>query len=199
MKSRLLPVLGLLIMLASSPIFAQKTGLINIGSSVGGTGIGGITVQLKPLKKLAFDFGLYGRVAHVDVFEPRWIFGPSVDANLSFFIRRKTKEQSGRVIADGLFLRGGMGLTELEEVIAGFGWAREFYSKKKPGQFFQLQVGPSLFQRTETFINTRYPPGEQEQIQSWYSGMIYARFTWFYLSLGHDTFRRNKHSKHRST
>lgn len=165
-------------------LFAQslsaQPGMINVGISAGGSGLAGAQIQIRTNEKIAADFGIYGRLAHVDVFEPRWIFGSAMDVGLSFYIRQKSKNTKS--FQDGFYLKGAKGLGELEEVMAGLGWTRELYLTKYPKMFFQFQLGPSIIQRTETYINTRYPPGNQEQSETWITGMIYARLSCFFVA-----------------
>lgn len=161
-------------------LFAQKMPVIGLGTSLGGSGLMGTTVQLRPVKNLAFEVGAYARLIHVNVFEPKWYFGVASDAGVSIFLHHKNKLDKERQIANGLFLKGSLGLIDLKENCASLGWVREIHTNKHPNQFVQFQIGPSLIQRTESYLNTRYPPGYQEQQESWVSGMLYTRLTWFF-------------------
>ncbi len=162
---------------------AQVPGKISSGFSFGGTGIAGVPIQLRPFKQLSLDIGVYARAAHVDVFEPKWYLGPSLDAGLNLYFSHRIKPDKNRSVSHGLYIKGGMGLKDLQEKTLSIGWVQEFYNEKHPGRFIQLQLGPSVRHLTETFINTRYPPGYQEQTQEWYSGMIYTRLCYFFSIL----------------
>jgi len=159
---------------------------LSLGVAVGGSGLLGPEFQYRPTRHLAFDIGIYGRTVHSNVFEPHWYLGPAADFDLSVFILHHDKPEKNKKIYNGLYLKGGIGLSVLQEYMAGFGWVREIHSVNHPGRFVQMQIGPSIRHRVETYLNTRYPPGYQEQSQEWYSAMIYARFIWFFV-LSKDT------------
>ncbi len=159
----------------------QEYDKISTGIAVGGSGLVGVTQQYRPVRDVALELGIYGRAAHVNVFEPKWYFGPAADAGLSVFVQHREKPLKKKVVCNGFYLKAGFGLRDLQEYNASIGWVREIYSEKHPGRFVQLQIGPSILHRVETHLNTRYPPGYQEQTQEWFSGMIYTRLTWFFV------------------
>jgi hypothetical protein len=171
---------GFILILFSSGLYAQKSKPVNLGAAFGGSGLAGALVQYQALDKFAFEFGLYNRLVYIDVFEPRWTSGLAMDANLSLVYRKDFRAKSGRLRSDGIYLKAAKGLKDLEENMAGIGWFREFYSDNHPNSFWQLQIGPSFIQRTETYLNTRYPPGFQEQSETLELLMIYVRMSWFF-------------------
>ena len=169
-----------LILIIPLELSGQVLPKFSAGFSAGGSGVTGIPVQYRPVQNFALEFGLYGRSAHVDIFEPHWYFGPAADAGMSVFFHHREKPGKSKVVYNGLFVKGGIGLHVLQEYTAVMGWVHEAYSEKHPGRFVQLQIGPSMRHRTETFINTRYPPEYQKQTQVWNSAMIYFRLSWFF-------------------
>ncbi|MCD6346965.1 MAG: hypothetical protein J7L96_06030 [Bacteroidales bacterium] len=171
-------VIGLILM--PTGLAGQVLSKVSIGLSAGGTGLAGVPIQYRLGQNLALDVGIYGRTAHVDIFEPHWYVGLAADAGLSVFFGHREKPGKAKVVYNGLFVKGGIGLHALQEYTANLGWVHEVYSEKHPQRFVQFQIGPSIRHRTETFMNTRYPPGYQEQTQAWYSAMIYTRLTWFF-------------------
>jgi len=159
----------------------QEISKLSTGIAVGGSGFVGVTQQYRPSRSVALELGIYGRGAYVDVFEPKWYFGPAADAGLSVFFQHRDKPLKKKVVYNGFYLKTGFGLKDLQEYNASIGWVREVYSEKHPGRFVQLQIGPSVRHRVETYLNTRYPPDYQEQTQEWFSAMIYTRLTWFFV------------------
>lgn len=161
---------------------AQNHSLISAGVSFGGAGWAGIPVQLRPSKNLAFEFGVYGRAEKTKVFDSsRWHFSPGVDAGFSVFLSHRDKPDKGRICSNGLYVRAGMSRAANRDVdILGLGWVREM---RHPGKksFLQIQVGPAATRWTETYLNTRYPPGQQEMTEGpiW-SAMIHTRISWFF-------------------
>lgn len=181
--------LTLFIYLSIIDVKSQIPTKLSLGASVGGKGLAGVSAQLRPLKSLAFDLGLYLKTTHVDVFEERWFIGPAADCGVNVFLFRKINNQKERLISNGLYFKAGFGLNikgendlnRLNEKSAGLGWLMEISKSSKQGKFLQLQLGPSLIQKHESYLNTRYPPGYQEQTEEWFSAMIYARLTWFFV------------------
>lgn len=170
-----------LILFIPDGIIGQEISKTSTGIAVGGSGLAGVTQQYRPIRHVALELGIYGRSAYVNVFEPKWYFGPAVDAGLSVFVQHRDKPLKKKVVYKGFYLKAGFGLKDLQEYNASIGWVREIHSEKHPGRFIQLQIGPSIRHRIETHLNTRYPPGHQEQTQEWFSGMIYTRLTWFFV------------------
>lgn len=162
---------------------------LSLGASVGGKGLAGVSAQLKPLNLLAFDLGLYLKTTHVDVFEEQWFIGPAVDCGVNVFLFKKINKQKEKVTNNGLYFKAGFGLNKkgendinrLNEKSVGLGWLMEISKSSKQGKFLQLQLGPSIIQRHESYLKTRYPPGFQIQNEDWSSAMIYARLTWFFV------------------
>lgn len=154
---------------------------------MGGTGLAGIPVQLKFGKFAAIDAGAYFRTAHVGEFEERWYFGPAFDAGINIFLINRENQDKNKASSHGIFLKGAYGLNKrakedyirLSERSASAGWILEINNKANPHRFFQIQLGPSVIQHSENFLNTRYPPGEQLQSSELLMPMIYFRLTWF--------------------
>lgn len=161
---------------------AQNTSLISAGVSIGGAGWAGVPIQLRPNKNLAFEFGIYGRAEKTKVFDSsRWHYSPGVDAGFSIFLKHRDKPDKERICSNGFYLRAGLSRATNREVdILGLGWVKEI---RHPGKksFIQIQAGPAATRWTETYLNTRYPPGSQEMTEGpvW-SGMIHARISWFF-------------------
>ncbi|MFC2097469.1 hypothetical protein ACFLSI_03950 [Bacteroidota bacterium] len=158
---------------------AQDFSKLSFGISAGGTGLAGVPVQFRPTKNLAFELGVYVRTAQVNVFYDHRYWGTGMDIGLNLYMLHKEKPVHQKLVSNGLFLKAGLGIWDLQESIATIGWVKEVRSLKHKKRFFQFLVGPSVRHRVETFYNTRYPPGYQKQIEKWYSGMLYARLTWF--------------------
>lgn len=158
---------------------AQDISKYSIGISAGGTGLAGIPFQFRPSNNLAIELGLYLRTAHVDVFYDRWYWGTGIDAGLNLYIFHKKKPARQNLVSNGIYLKGGLGIHDLQEYTTSIGWVREVRSEKHKRRYLQYQFGPSIRHRVETIMNTRYPPGYQEQSEKWYSGMLYTRLTWF--------------------
>jgi hypothetical protein len=157
--------------------------------SFGGTGLVGIPIQLRPAKFIALDLGIYFRTVHVNEFEDKWFFGPAVDGGINIYLTKKHNSKKAMITENGFYLKGAYGLHNKEgndffrikENTASIGWLMEINKEKNPGRFFQIQLGPSLIQKSEDFLNTRYPPGEQLQSSDRFSGMIYGRLSWFFI------------------
>lgn len=163
---------------------------LSLGTSIGGNGLVGVSAQLKPLNLLAFDFGLYFKTTHVDVFEDKWFMGPAIDCGVNVFLFKKINKQKEKITNNGLYFKAGFGLNKkgehdirrLSERSVGMGWLMEISKNDKSNRFIQLQIGPSLLQKHVSFLKTRYPPEYQLQQEDWYSGMIYGRITWFFVA-----------------
>ena len=183
-KRNLVLLITLFFFQLTSVSSAQEPGLFSLGISGGGSGIAGIPFQVRPLDFLAVDLGVYFRASRANTFdEPKWYFGPAVDAGLSVLPFRRGKSSGLKTVYNGIYFKGGIGtlLTDLKENSFSLGWVREIYPSKHPGRFVQLQLGPSVLHRFETRLNPRYPPGDQEQTEEWTSAMIYFRLSWFFL------------------
>ncbi|MCK5821274.1 MAG: hypothetical protein KAH17_05295 [Bacteroidales bacterium] len=170
-----------LVLFITPEVLGQESSKLSSGLALGGSGLVGVTQQYRPIQHVALELGIYGRSAFVNVFEPKWYFGPAADAGLSVFIQHREKPLKKQVVYNGIYLKAGFGLKDLQEYNASIGWVREIHSAKHPGRFVQLQIGPSIRHRIETHLKTRYPPDNQEQTQEWFSGMIYTRLTWFFV------------------
>ncbi|MBT3244285.1 MAG: hypothetical protein HN352_14140 [Bacteroidetes bacterium] len=161
---------------------SQDLPKLSTGIALGGSGWIGIPIQYRPAEFISLDLGVYGRAAHVDVFESKWYFGPAADFGISLFFSDRFKQKKNRRVLNGIYLKAGLGLHELKEYSAGLGWVRELHLKDKSGKYLQIQIGSSVRHRTETHINTRYPPGHQEQTQEWNSPTIYTKISWFFVN-----------------
>jgi len=170
-----------LILITPDGTLGQEISKTSSGITIGGSGLVGVTQQYRPIRSVALELGIYGRGAYVDIFEPSWYLGIAADAGLSVFVQHREKPEKNKHVFNGFYLKAGFGLKDLQEYNASIGWVREIHSEKNPGRFVQIQVGPSIRHRIETHLNTRYPPGYQEQTQEWFSGMIYTRLTWFFV------------------
>lgn len=159
--------------------FSQEYSRLSVGVAAGGAGWAGVPIQYRLGKKIALDLGLYARTAYVDVFEKRWYAGPSLDASLNLYLTERLRKSTKQILW-GIYLKGGRGIWKLDEYFVTAGSIWEIHKLNQPARFLQLQVGPSLRHRVETYINTRYPPGYQEQVEKWYSPMIYFRLVWFF-------------------
>lgn len=160
---------------------SQNHSLINLGVSAGGSGFIGIPLQLRPSQNLAFEVGVYARGVHSNVFEPIWHYSVAADAGFSVFFSNRLKEEKNRFVSNGIYFKAGMARSALDEDFLGIGWVKEIQKSNSGKRFVQLQIGPSAIRRTETFLNTRYPPGYQEQVEEWWTGMIHFRLTWFFI------------------
>lgn len=161
-------------------VSAQNTSLLSAGLSAGGGGWIGVPVQIRPHKNFALDFGVYLRAAHSKVFEPVWFISPGLDAGFSIFLKHRDHPNRNRICSSGVYVRAGMARSDLDEEMIGIGYVREFRKPDK-ASFLQLQIGPTAVRRTETYMNTRYPPGFQEMTEGpWWTGMIHARISWFF-------------------
>ena len=175
--------------LITNNAYGQVPIRFSAGASIGGTGMAGIPIQLKFGNIAAIDFGGYFRTAHVDEYEDLWCFGPAFDAGINLFLLKRENQDKNKVTAYGLYLKGAYGLnkkaeedyTRLSERSASLGWLMEIDTKANPGRFFQFELGPSIIQHSENYLNTRYPPGEQLQNSERFMPMIYLRLGWFFI------------------
>ena len=178
----------LLSSLISTSLSAQIPIKISSGASLGGTGLAGVPIQMKFGNKLAIDVGAYFRTAHVDEYEDLWFFGPAFDAGLNLFLGKRENQDKNKITQHGFYIKAGYGLHKkgegdilrLQERKASLGWLMEINKKENPQRFFQIQLGPSIIEHHESFLNTRYPPGEQLQQSDRYMPMIYCRLCWFF-------------------
>jgi hypothetical protein len=169
------------------PSEAQVPIKLSTGICAGGTGVAGIPLQLKVTDYAALDLGFYLRTIHVDEFEERWFTGPSADAGIDVFLFNRSNSEKNKVTSHGIYFKAGYGLHKrgeedlkrLEELTASAGWLMEINREAHPDRFFQLQLGPSIIQHSENFLNKRYPPGYQLQSSDRNMPMIYCRLTWF--------------------
>ncbi len=189
MKRNSLTLLIILFFLISfCELSAQSPVKLCAGLSAGGSGLAGIPIQIRPAKFIALDLGVYYRTVRVDEFEDKRFFGPSADAGINIFLTKKHNSEKSKITENGFYLKGAFGLHKkedgdifrIQENMASVGWLVEINKDKNPGRFFQIQLGPSIIQKTENFLNTRYPPGEQLQSSERFSGMIYGRLSWFF-------------------
>lgn len=174
--------------LSFNSLEAQVQMKLSIGASAGGSGVVGIPLQLKFSKSVALDLGVYLRAVHVDEYEDQWFVGPSADLGINVFVHQSEKPEKYRTVDHGFYIKGAYGLHikddlgfyRIQERMASLGWVYEMSKSNNAGRFFQIQIGPSIIERGEGFLNTRYPPDNQYVFSERYIPMIYGRFSWFF-------------------
>lgn len=189
MRKTVIYCIALLSLHFNLPSAAQVPLKLSAGFCAGGTGVAGIPLQLKVTDYAALDLGFYFRTVHVDEFEDRWFAGPSADAGIAIYFSNKTNPAKNKITSHGLYIKAGYGLHKKEEAdlrriaerSASIGWLMEINKNMHPGRFLQLQLGPSIIERQENFLNKRYPPGYQLQSSSRNMPMIYLRLSWFFM------------------
>lgn len=68
-------------------------------------------------------------------------------AALNISMDKQYNPQKRKVIANGLFVRGGLSFGEYQEALLGFGWASERFRRNTKKYSFVSELGPGIVVR----------------------------------------------------
>ncbi len=124
---------------------ANYGGGLSIGAAIGGGGLLGVPFRFKLVRNSTFEVGPYYRPFALNRYGGLEIkSGFMVAAALNLGMDKKYNAVKRKVIANGLFIRGGITLTQYKETLLGFGWASERFRRNNKKNSFISELGPGL-------------------------------------------------------
>jgi hypothetical protein len=121
----------------------------NLGFAIGGGGLLGVPFRTKLGNNSAFEIGPFVRPFILSYSNA----GSEVNlslllaASINFNLKKKYNPQKQKVVANGLFIRGGTSFGKYKESLVGFGWAGERFKKSNRRMSFIHELGPGIIIR----------------------------------------------------
>jgi len=123
-------------------------GYFSLGPSLFGFGLIGLEVRVMPIPKVAIETSITYRPSVItyqnssgNSTSVSFYSGVATTLGPTFYFKRKMKSNNTKVLADGIFLRGGYSWGVFRESVYLIGWARERFRPSNPGRSFAVQVG----------------------------------------------------------
>lgn len=124
---------------------AAYGGRFSFGAAIGGGGLLGVPLRFKLVRNSTFEVGPFYRPFALNRYGGLEIkSGFMVAAALNLGMDKKYNAVKRKIIANGLFLRGGITLSEYKETLLGFGWASERFRRNNKKNSFISELGPGL-------------------------------------------------------
>ncbi|MCF8248034.1 MAG: hypothetical protein K9J37_22890 [Saprospiraceae bacterium] len=120
-------------------------GPVSIGAAIGGGGLLGLPLRINLGKTSAFEAGLFFRpfiVKFSDSYDVKG--GLLVAGALNLGMKKQYKPLKRKVVSNGVFIRGGTGISKYKETVLGFGWVSERFRQNNKKYSFISELGPGL-------------------------------------------------------
>jgi len=137
----------------------EHGGYFSLGVSLLGWGLAGLELKAKPINWLAIEGGVtyrptllatqnnFGGQATLTV-----LHGAAFHLGPTFYFSRKFNSKNTKVLAHGLFIKGGYSSGTFKEALFALGWSRERYLKNRPGNSYTFQLGAGFTQLLSSSI-----------------------------------------------
>ncbi len=123
-------------------------GPVSIGAAIGGGGLLGLPLRINLGKTSAFEAGLFFRPFIVKFYDSYDIKGGLLVAGaLNLGMKKQYKPLKRKIVSNGVFIRGGTGISKYKETVLGFGWASERFRQNNKKYSFISELGPGLVVR----------------------------------------------------
>ncbi len=123
-------------------------GVFSIGWSIGGGGLFGVPLRFRLGQQTVFETGfLYRPFLKSNPSENKFKGGMMVVGSINLGMKKKYNPVKRKVVSNGVFFRGGTGISKYKESLFGFGWARERFKPYNKNASFVSELGPGLLIR----------------------------------------------------
>lgn len=121
-------------------------GRFSMGAAIGGGGLLGVPFRFTLNKTSVFELGLFYRPFIINYGNDNYDIkgGLLLAGSLNLAMKKQYNPIKRKVVSNGLFVRGGIGLSEYKESILGFGWASERFRRGIKKYSFVSELGPGM-------------------------------------------------------
>lgn len=125
---------------------AKFGGVFSIGWAIGGGDLLGVPLRLRIGNTGAFETGLFFRPFIIKLYNNDVDVkgGLLVAGALNLGMKKQYKPLKRKVVSNGVFIRGGTGISKYKETVLGFGWASERFRQNNKKYSFISELGPGL-------------------------------------------------------
>ncbi len=145
-------------------------GRVTLGIAIGGGGILGVPLRIYMTEQAALEIGVFYRPVIVINGGDTSVGGPMFAGGFDFYVSKKYVPRRHKVRLNGLFLKGGYGVSDLvDSSFVAAGWAFEQMREGNYSYSFSSELGPGVM-----FNDVKDPAYEMEET----AFALYWKFHW---------------------